>query len=76
MRPVEVKVFSISFTFLNSVNEKVRQSLPKYFTSRFELSYSKAKGASSVYDKLEKLRNLLNSTNLNESNQIKAKLNP
>lgn len=58
------------------MNEKIKNSLPKYFTSRFELSYSKAKGASSVYDKLERLRLLLNSTNQQEADEVLKKFKP
>ena len=56
IRNVEVKIFKATI-FLKD-NKKIKI----FFTNRFELGYAPSKGAGSVYNKLESLRNILNST--------------
>ena len=56
IRNIEVKIFKATI-FLQD-NKKIKI----FFTNRFELGYAPSKGAGSVYDKLESLRNILNST--------------
>ena len=57
IRNVEIKIYK-ALLYLTD-NKKIKV----YFTSRLELGYAPAVGTSSVYGKLESLRNILNSTN-------------
>jgi hypothetical protein len=67
-RPVEVKIFCATITCFPS-GGNTGKIIQHYFTSRFEIGYTKTKGTSSVYDKLERVRNILNSTNETECEQ-------
>ncbi len=60
IRNLEIKVFKADI--YNIKGEKITY----YFTCRLELGYILTKGNCSVYDKLDAVRNILTSTNLNE----------
>lgn len=54
VRSVEVKIFKAVIHYAN-----MKKPITYYFVNRFELGYAKTKGTSSVYDKLEAIRNML-----------------
>ena len=58
VRNVEVKIFKAVLT-----TDK-KKYITYYFTSRVEIGFCKDKGNSSVYEKLESVRGILNAGNL------------
>lgn len=65
---MEVKVFKVVIQYYanNTNNTK-----PKifYFTNRLELGYTRLKGASSVYEKLSCIRDIVNASNKKACNE-------
>jgi hypothetical protein len=56
IRNFELKIFKAELILTNG------KKIPYFFTNRFEMSHTKTKGAGSVYNKLECLRNIFNAT--------------
>ena len=60
IRNFELKIFKAEIILTNG------KKIPYVFTNRLEMGYAKTKGNSSVYNKLERVRNILNATSPKE----------